>query len=220
MTRWLVGFAAAWTLSGVALIFAPAGSVPWWDFVWVLSLLLVGYAGIASAQGIGPARVAAGVGLLGFSIVLAVGAVTGLPTGPVRFTAHAGAKIGGLLPVLVPVMAFALLALAVRVAWVVAPGAGRFGTAGLAAGFFTVTLTNGLGFLSGQRFWWLWNPWGNPVGPWVLAVALLSFAVVAFALALAFPAFTELRRRQWLDPALVLVGLNMLFAVYWLRGDS
>lgn len=211
MSRWLNIGLAVWTLTGVALLFGEPAAHSWWSPVWILLFLISAYAGLAARFGLGPARVTAGAIIVGFAILLALGAATGWPTGPVRFTENSGPRIAGLLPALLPIFAFALLTTAHHACSVWLPSASRPVLCAASASVFLVTVANGIAFLAGNRLWWLWNPWNASAGPLTALGALLTLGVVAFGLAFVFPPDTRLKTSTRTTSLLPLAATNVLF---------
>jgi len=200
-----------WTASGLGLLVVEPARFGWWSPVWILLFAMAAYVALAGKVGLASARVSAGAILLGFGILLAVGSVIGWPTGPVRFTESSGPRIAGHLPALLPVFAFSLLTICWQAAGSCFPFAGRAGICAAAAVGFSATLANSVVFLSGNRIWWLWNPWDAPVGNLALAGSLLSMGVAAFALAFVYPSARRLHSARWSPSSVLLVVVNMLF---------
>ncbi len=223
MSRWLNIGLAVWTLTGLALLFVEPAKFGWWSPAWILLFLISAYAGLATRFGIGAARISAGAVIVGFAIVLALGAATGWPTGPVRFTENSGPRIAGLLPALLPIFAFALLTISHQACSVWLPSASRPILCAASASVFLATLANGVAFLAGNRLWWLWNPWNATAGPLTALGALLSLGVVAFGLAFVFPPDTRLKTSSRTSAALPLAATNVLFVaatfLFALRGS-
>lgn len=211
MSRYLNIGLTIWTLTGLALLFVEPAKFGWWSSVWILLFLISAYAGLAARFGLGPARISAGAVIVGFAIVLALGAATGWPTGPVRFTENSGPRIAGLLPALLPIFAFALLTTAHHACSVWLPAASRPVLCAASASVFLATVANGVAFLAGNRLWWLWNPWNASAGPLTALGALLSIGVVAFGLAFVFPPDTRLKTSIRTSAALPLAATNLLF---------
>jgi len=216
ITRWLTMAFCVWTLSGAVLIFQGAGQQPWWDPVWVLLLAASAYAGLVAASSLGAARITSLAVMAGFGALLVVNLVTAWPFGALKFTDHVGPRIGGSFPVLIPVLAFAILGASHRAASLLLPSAGRSAAAGASAGLFTLTVANSLTFLGRDRLWWIWDPWGLLSGPAAAIVAIVALGATGFGLAFLFPAERGLRLR-WNHAATVLTAANVLFLVAHLR---
>lgn len=204
---------ALWTASGLGLLLVEPSRFGWWSPVWILLFALAAYVGLVGKVGLASARVCAGVVIVGFSILLAVGSTTGWPTGPVRFTENSGPRVAGLFPALVPVFAFSLLALCWQAVGALTPSVGRAGVCARAAAGFSATVGNSVVFLNGNRMWWLWNPWDAPVGMVTMVGALLSLGVAAFGLAFIFPTAPRLHSARWSPAATLLAVVNLLFLV-------
>lgn len=211
MTRlfWILFWAA--TLAGLVLTRQPAGTWPWWDSAWSLTFFVASYAGLVSRSSLPAARLAAGVVIFSLAVVLGVGTLAGWPVGPVRFTENSGLRLGGALPLVLPLFGFALLTASREAAGAAFPGAGRAGLAAATAGALLLTLINGLTFLGGDRLWWLWNPWGDGAAPLRAASSLAVLALAAAALFFAYPPDVRLRLSRWTEGSAAWVAINALF---------
>lgn len=211
MTRifWLLFWGA--TAAGLALPFQSAGTWPWWDSVWILVFFMAAYAELVSASSLSAARMAAGIIVISLAVILGVGSLTGWPVGPLRFTEHSGLRLGGALPLVLPLFGFALLFASRLVAEAAFPSAGRGGLAAATAAAALATLLNGLTFLMSDRLWWLWNPWGDGMafGRAIFSLAVLGLAGLAFTFVL--PADSRLRTRRWTPGVIAWVSTNILF---------
>lgn len=203
--------ALAWTALGLPLLGLEPAAFPWWSPVWILILACTSYFLLVKSAGLNAARLAAGAAILGFGIFLGLGSATGWPTGPVRFTEASGPRIAGSLPALVPVFAFSILSISWQTASALAPAAGRVFVAGSSALLLTFTALNSLGFLQGNRLWWLWNPWSHNGSPAVIASAVAWLGLAAFGLAFTFPPDTRLKAGRWSASATLLAAVNILF---------
>lgn len=217
MNALLVWVATAWTLGGAVLLFQEAGSCVWWDVVWVLLLALTAYSGLVGTGGLGRARMCAAAVLVVFSAMVVLTVLTGWPFGPVRFQGPATLRLGNVLPLLPPMLAFALLTLAQRTAAVAFPGLGVNALASTTAAIFTVTALNGLTFLGKARLWWLWNPWGEASALWPTVTGCVSLALAGFFLARIYPEDTGLKLTRWSPAAALLLVMNGLFLAAALR---
>jgi len=211
MTRlfWVLFWAT--TLAGLVLTRKPPGTWPWWDSLWIFMFFVAAYAGLVSASSLRAARLAAGIVILSLAIFLGVGTLTGWPVGPIRFTENSGLRLGGALPLVLPLFGFALLSASRQVAEAAFPGAGRPGLAAATAGALLVTVVNGLAFLGGNRLWWLWNPWGDGEAFGRALASLAFLALAAAALVFAYPTDTRLRLSRWNDEVVAWMAVNVLF---------
>jgi hypothetical protein len=123
-------------------------------------------------------------------------------------------KLGGVFPLLPPLLMFAWLALCQRAMAVAFPGLGTNALAALVAGIFMLTTANGLVFLCDLRLWWLWNPWGEREEAWGAALfGLASLAAAAFFLSRVHPEDTALKLSRWCSATGLMVATNLLFLV-------
>lgn len=206
---WALFFAA--TAAGSALPFLPGGSWPWWDPAWGMLFFVAAYADLAGSAGLSAARLASGIVVVAMAVLLGVSGLTGWPCGPLQFTAHAGLRLGGAVPLVLPLLAFALLASGGRAATAAFPGAGRTGHAAATAAAFIVSVANGLALFVPCRIWWVWNPLGQPGAAGRAAFALLFLAAAAFALAFTFPPDTRLKTGRWNPGLAAWLAANALF---------
>lgn len=206
------------TAGGLALPFLAPGTWPWWDAVWIFSFFVLVYVDLVVREGLSAARFSSGIVVIPMAVLLGLSGLTGWPVGPLRFTAHAGLMLGGAIPLVLPLLAFALLTASGQASAAAFPGAGRFGLAIATAGAFLFSIVNGLAFFVTDRIWWEWNPAGEP-HPAVRAVAGLFFlAAAAFPLAFAYPVDSRMRLSRWSTGLEAWLGANALFAVANLAG--
>ncbi len=194
----------------------------WADLIWMVFATFVIYYHVVAAEGIGRARLLAAICLVGAGAIEWVGATTGYPFGPYRYTEAFGPLILGVLPVAIP-LAWLVILLSARYAllerW---PELSRFGHA-CGIGMVALLTDVNLEFVAWKvRGYWIWYPnLANPPAwpplqnyvAWFALAALLSFSM------------PRLRPRE-LRPARrltgVLLALNALFfvahVVRWTRG--
>jgi len=211
MTRifWCLFFVV--TASGLALPFLPSAAWPWWDPAWILIFFVAAYADLVGWAGLRAARMSAGIVVVFLAALLGLSALTGWPVGPMRFTGHAGLRLGGSIPLALPLLGFCFLSVSGQAAAAAFPGAGRPGlAAGTAAGFL-LTLANGLVFFTADRIWWLWNPVGAGSAGGRAALSLGVLATAGFALAFAYPVDSRMRRSRWNAGAIAWISTNVLF---------
>ncbi|MEI6034040.1 MAG: hypothetical protein WCS65_07150 [Verrucomicrobiae bacterium] len=211
MTRvfWRLSFAC--TASGLALLAQPPAAWPWWDPIWIFVFFIAVYADLAGWAGLRAARLAAGIAVISLAALLGLGALTGWPVGPLRFTEHSGLRLGGAVPLGLPLLGFALLTVSGQAAAAAFPGAGKPGLAAGTAAAFLLTVANGIAFFSVDRIWWLWNPWGDGPAAGRAALSLCVLGAVGFALAFVYPADSRLRLSRWSPGAIAWVATNALF---------
>ncbi len=203
--------AVFWTLVGGFLLFRESGTFPWWDVVWVLLLATIAYSGLVTLAGLAKARACAGIVLVVFSAFIALTIFTGWPLGPIRFRGLDALKLGNSFPLLPPLLAFALLSLSQKTAAQIFSTVGRNALATITAGFFCLTITNGLIFFCKTRLWWLWNPWGGESAHFQAAIAFAMLALAGFFLARIYPEDTGLKLSRWSSEGVVLLAVNLLF---------
>ena len=206
---WILFFAT--TAAGAALLFLPSGSWPWWDTVWVALFFVAVYADLAATAGLSGARFSSGVVVLAMATVLGLTGLTGWPCGPLMFTAHAGFRLGGAIPLALPLLAFSLLTASGRAAGSAFPGAGRTALASATAAGFLLSILNGLAFFARDRMWWIWNPLAMPHAGARAAFGLGFLALAAFALAFVYPADTRMQQNRWNAGVTAWLAANALF---------
>lgn len=199
------------TAAGLALPFLPSGSWPWWDSVWILSFFVAVYTELAGSLGLGAARFSSGVVVITVAVLLGLSAFTGWPCGPIQFTAHVGLRIGDTVPLLLPLLAFALLTVSIQTATSAFPGANRSGLATASAGAFVLTILNGLAFFTRDRIWWIWNPLGRPDALWRGGFSLVFLAATIVLLCFVYPADPRMQRSRWSGWAVAWLFINALF---------
>jgi len=206
---WILFFSCS--AAGLALPFLPPASWSWWDSTWILLFFVAAYAGMVEVAGLSATRMTAGIVLVSMAVLLGLGALTGWPVGPLRFTEHSGLRLGGAIPLALPLFGFALLTASGQVTAALMPGAGRAGLAAGTAVAFLVSIANGTEFLVADRIWWLWNPWGNGSATGRIVFSCLVLGSAAALLSFAYPADTSMRRTRWNAASIAWVSINLLF---------
>jgi len=206
---WILFFAT--TAAGGALLFLPSGSWPWWDTAWVALFFVAVYADLATTAGLSGARFSSGIVLIAMAVVFWLTGLTGWPCGPMVFTAHAGIRLGGAIPLALPLLAYSLLSVSVRAAASAFPGAGRTALAAATAAGFLLSILNGLAFFVRDRIWWIWNPLAGPHAAGRAVFGLAFLAAAAFALAFVYPADTRMRQSRWNVGLAAWLAANALF---------
>lgn len=203
---WLSGHADA---AAAAVSFLHAA-----DAVWMLLAAVVVYFHTVAAEGLTTARRWAVIILGGSAFFEWIGARTGFPFGPYTYTDRFGWRIGGVLPVAIPLAWLVVLLCGrclVRRVW---PDATRWP---LALGVATVAVLTDLNleFVAWRvRGYWVWYPGagaGAPDSPPLQNYA--AWFALSFALAAVLPPnhALRLRRPSPLRPILVLGLMNALF---------
>jgi uncharacterized membrane protein len=206
---WSLFFAL--TVAGAALPFLTPASWPWWDSSWIFVFFVAVYSDLATSSGLPAARFSSGIVVISMAVLLGLTGLTGWPAGPLQFTSHAGLQLGGVIPLTLPLLAFAILTVSAQAAASAFPGANRTGLALATAGGFVASVVNGLAFFVSDRIWWLWNPPGGPHAAGHAGFGLLFLAVTAFALAFAYPADTRMQRSRWNTGFVAWLAINALF---------
>lgn len=206
---WCLFFAL--TVAGAALPFLTPASWPWWDSPWIFVFFVAVYSDLAASAGLSAARFSSGIVVISMAVILGLSGLTGWPAGPLQFTAHAGLQLGGVIPLTLPLLAFALLTVSAQAAASAFPGANRMGLALATAGGFVASVVNGLAFFVTDRVWWLWNPVGLPRAAGHAVFGLIFLAATAFALAFAYPADTRMRQSRWSAGLVAWLAVNALF---------
>lgn len=191
------------------------------DAVWISLAAIVVYLHTAAAEGLRTARTWAAIILLGSLAAEWFGAQTGLPFGPYRYTDHFGWRIGGVVPVTIPLAWMVILLCGRTLILKFQPQASRLGLA-LGVGCVAVLTDLNLEFVAWKvRGYWIWYP--DLVGPKPFWPPWQNFAAwfgLSVLLTFALPVNYELRphRPQARRPLLVLVLMNTLFVlVYTVR---
>ena len=208
---WVLFFAA--TVAGAALPFLPAGSWPWWDSAWIFFFFVAVYADLSGTAGLSAARFSAGIVVVAMAVLLGLTGLTGWPCGPLLFTAHAGLRLGGAIPLALPLLAFSLLTVSGHAAAAAFPGSVRPGLAFATAAGFLLSVANGLTFFAADRIWWVWNPLNSPDAAARAALGLVFLGAAAFALAFVYPVDSRLRTSRWSAGLVAWLSANAFFLV-------
>ncbi len=192
------------------------------DAVWMLLAAVTVYLHAVASEGLPTARRQAAMVLLASTVFEWVGTRTGFPFGPYEYTENFGPRIGGVVPMAIP-LAWLVVVLSGRnhMLWL-RPSAGRLEIALGVAAVAVLTDLNLEGVAWKVRGYWLWYPGQvSPVPSWPPVQNYLAWFFLSFALALALPADHALRPRQpsrW-RPMLVLALLNALLALVHLTAS-
>lgn len=186
------------------------------DAIWILLAAVVTYFHAASAEGLATARRWALIILLGSTCFEWIGAQTGFPFGPYRYTDHFGWRIAGVLPLAIPLAWFTIIVCGRYLTLRVWPDATRLQTAlGVAVAALLTDLN--LEFVAWKvRGYWLWYPDAHGAVPsWPPLQNYVAWFILSFALAYVLPPNYALRLHRPLPtrPILVLALMNTLFLV-------
>ena len=189
------------------------------DALWMALAATVVYLHTAAAEGLRTARRWAGTILLVSTAAEWIGASTGLPFGPYRYTHNFGWLIGGVVPVAIP-LAWLVILLCGRVLVLrIRPTVSRWELA-LEVGLVAVVTDFNLEFVAWKvRAYWIWYPgWRGAVPAWPPVQNYVSWFVLSFLLTLALPPNYDLRPRRPspFRPLAVLGLMNALFVVVYL----
>jgi uncharacterized membrane protein len=194
------------------------------DAIWMLLAAINVYLHTAAAEGLPTARRWAGIILVASASFEWIGVQSGVPFGSYRYTGQFGWRLGGVLPLAIPLAWLVILICGRYLFLALRPHARRFE---LAAGVAVIALLTDLNleFVAWKvRGYWIWYPElaaGTPSGPPWQNYA--SWFGLSFLLALLLPANHELRAgRPSAGRPIVILGLmNLLFAcarlAYWAR---
>ncbi len=204
--HWLPGHAEA---AGAAVGLLHAA-----DAVWMGLAAVVVYFHTVAAEGLATARRWALIILVGSAFFEWMGARTGFPFGSYSYTDRFGWRLGGVLPVAIPLAWLVVLLCGRYLVQTLWPDANRWQLAAGAAAVAVLTDLN-LEFVAWKvRGYWVWTPHagvGGPDGPplqnyaawYALSLALSALLPPDYAL--------RLRRPSPMRPILVLALTNALF---------
>ena len=215
--------ASSWVGDG-ALFRLVTGFLRQADAIWMFLAAANVYVHAAAAEGLSTARRWAVLILVAATCFEWIGVRTGVPFGSYRYTGQFGWRLGGVLPIAIPLAWFVILVCGRYLFLALRPQAGRLE---LAAGVAFIALLTDLNleFVAWKvRGYWIWYPAltaGLPAWPPWQNYA--SWFGLSFLLVLIMPANYELRiRRPPSSRPIVILGLmNLLFAcarlAHWIR---
>jgi len=178
------GNVAAWT-SSTAAQEALISILAYADLIWMVSAAAVVYLRVAALDGLTRARLSAAVILAGSTAVEWIGAQTGAPFGPYRYTDSFGPRILGVLPIAIPLAWLVILLGARLLVLEIQPTVTRIALSFWVAGIALLTDLN-LEFIAWKvRGYWQWYPGeANPPGwpPWQNFFSWFVLALVLHAL--------------------------------------
>ncbi len=192
------------------------------DALWMLFAAVTVYLHTVASEGLPTARRQAAIILLASTVAEWVGARTGFPFGPYEYTENFGPRIGGVVPMAIPLAWLVVVLCGRNVVLALRPTAGRFETAAGVAAVATLTDLNLEPVAWHVREYWVWYPHQpGPAPLWPPAQNYVAWTVLSFALALALPIDHTLRPRRpgRLRPILVLCLLNALLALVHLAAN-
>jgi len=197
------------------------------DMAWITLAAVNTYLFVTKTEGVATGRRWAGIVILGSAALVWVGAKTGFPLGPIRFTEILGARIGGTLPIAVPLLWFVVI---VNSRYVVLHFFPRVSERRLRFGIGLLALITDLNLEPvawEMRAYWLWHPdfyAGELWWPWPPAQNYLTWFVagITFATLLRESRVAAAYRAKPGKPmVLIFTMFNAVFAaanlVRWLR---
>ena len=186
------------------------------DALWIAFAATVVYLHTAAVEGLPTARRWAVTILLGSTVAESIGATTGFPFGPYRYTQNFGWLIGGVVPVAIPLAWLVILLCGRTLILRLRPRVSRLELA-LGVGLVALVTDLNLEFVAWKvRGYWIWYPDLRGLVPaWPPAQNFVAWFILSFALTLALPANYELRphRPSTFRPLAVLGLMNALFMV-------
>lgn len=187
------------------------------DAIWMLLAAITVYLHAVASEGLPTARRQAAIILAASAAFEWVGTRTGFPFGPYEYTDNFGPRLGGAVPMAIP-LAWLVVVLCGRnvILWL-RPQAGRME---IALGIALTALLTDLNLEPVAwkiRHYWLWYPAQaqNPPYGWPPLQNYAAWFVLSFALALVLPSDHSLRVRRpsRSRPILTLLLLNALLAL-------
>lgn len=188
------------------------------DALWIAFAATVVYLQAAARHGLATARKWALIILAGSTAAEWVGAQTGFPFGPYRYTANFGWMIGGVLPAAIPLAWLVILLSGRTLVLRLHPTASRMSLA-LGTAVVAVLTDVNLEWVAWKvRGYWVWYPDRTGTIPnWPPFQNYLSWFVLALGLVFALPPDYTLRTRpvSAFRPTAVLFLMNALFVVVY-----
>lgn len=194
------------------------------DAIWIMLAAALAYLALARHEGLAVARRWSLIILLGSALLETVGALTGFPFGPYRYTDRFGWRILGVLPFTIPLAWLTIVVCARYTVLLWRAHASRWQIA-LGTGLIALLTDLNLEPVAWKvRAYWLWYPTQNGAPDFPPVQNYVSWFVAAMLLAWAFPNRAVDRTKPARDrqPALILGLMNALFILVhltrWLRG--
>ena len=183
------------------------------DAVWILLAAVVVYLHAAAAEGLPTARRWAVIILVASTIFEWIGTRTGFPFGPYRYTDNFGWRLGGVVPLAIPLAWFVVLICGRYAVLRLYAAASRLEIA-LGVAVIAVLTDLNLEYVAWKvRAYWVWYPQSHRVPPtWPPMQNYAAWFVLSFVLAYLLPPNHELclqRPSPW-RPILVLALMNAL----------
>ena len=188
------------------------------DAVWIYLAAIVVYLHTAATEGLTTARRWALILLAGSGCLEWIGARTGYPFGPYRYTDNFGWRIGGVLPVAIPLAWMVVILCARSLMLCFRPASTRTELALSVAVLATLTDLNLEAVAWKVRGYWIWYPDAMPPVPlWPPAQNYLSWFVLSFVLTYVLPRNDALRSKHPSPYRLpvVLLLINALFVLVY-----
>ena len=166
------------------------------DAIWIYLAAVVVYLHTAAAEGLPTARRWAVILLAGSGLFEWIGARTGYPFGPYRYTDNFGWRLGGVLPVAIPLAWMVVILCAQTLVLRIRPASTRAELALGIAAIATLTDVNLEAVAWKVRGYWIWYPDATvPPSSWPPLRNYLSWFALSFALAYVLPRNDTLRIR-------------------------
>ncbi len=184
------------------------------DAVWIFLAALTVYFWMIRTDKLVNARIQAAIIMTGATLVEWIGHETGQPFGPYLYTANFGPRLGGVLPLAIP-LAWVVIVICATALMRRTPLAGnRFATATGAALIATLTDVNLEPVAWKVRMYWLWYPGQDEMPTWPPIQNYLSWFVLSFCFVLILPGIrSALPGKSWYRPAFVIGLINLLLIV-------
>jgi bisanhydrobacterioruberin hydratase len=193
------------------------------DLVWMISAAMVVYLRVAATEGLRRARLSAVIILAGSTLVEWIGAQSGVPFGPYRYTDAFGPRMIGVLPIAIPLAWLVILLGARLLVLEIRPGISKTALSFWVAVIALFTDLN-LEFIAWKvRGYWIWFPDQSAAPGWPPIQNFLSWFALAFILHALTPIQSDrpVADRRVSRAALVVPLMNVLFllvhASRWLR---
>ena len=188
------------------------------DSVWIYLAAIVIYLQTAASEGLTIARRWTLILLVGSGVFEWIGARTGFPFGPYRYTDNFGWRIGGVLPVAIPLAWMVVILCGRALILRLRPASTRFELALGVALVATLTDANLEAVAWKVRGYWNWYPDApGPVPGWPPLQNYLAWFGLSLVLAYVLPPNHALRptNPSPYRPILVLGLMNALFIVVY-----
>lgn len=187
------------------------------DAIWMLLAAVTVYLHAVASEGLPTARRQAAIILVAATVFEWIGTRTGFPFGPYEYTENFGPRIGGVVPMAIPLAWLVVVLCGRQLVLSLRPQANRLEIALGVALTAVLTDLNLEGIAWHVRDYWRWYPAqaDHPPSDWPPPQNYVAWFVISLALALALPSDHTLRIRRpsrW-RPILVLLLMNTLLAL-------